>query len=251
MSTMKRSFKRPFRPSISSYLGRGSIETDNTNLSRTSNPSPSLPVTIQSNLLHVGMRVRKSVPEGYKTRPKLFHAPATNALDDASNDTYHASPHSRTASIALAGLVPYCDTLSTGGHNTHSVPAEEDIPPLQFDHEDWDLSPTSSQESTSTTSTHTIAHLPTLPNSIVHKRRREDADEEDLDIEAQPVSPRSRPVSHTRMPNLDQLRAIAVPKSRKNLLYNDGSRESEMMDTGDFGEAEFLRPVEWGGGFGW
>lgn len=248
MSTMKRSFKRPFQPSISSYLGRGSIETDSTNLSRTSILSPSLPATIQSNLLHVGMRVRKSVPEGYKTRPKDFHAPATDALDDASNDTYHASPHS---SIALAGLVPYCDTLNTGGPNTQSVPAEEDIPPLQFDHEDWDLSPSSSQESTSTISTHTIAHLPSLPNTIVHKRRREDADEEDLDVEAQPVSPRSRPVSHTRMPNLDQLRAIAVPRSRRKLGYSDGLRESEMMDAGDFEEAEFLRPVEWGGGFGW
>lgn len=252
---MKRSFKRPFQPSISSYLGRSPRETENNHSSRTSILSPTLPATIQSNLLNVGMRVRKSVPEGYKTRPKTFCAPATNAWDTAPNDTDPASQHSRNASTAHTGLVPYCDILRVGGHITDSVPAEEDIPPLQFDHEDWGSFATSSQESastmTTTTSGHTVAPLPTLTGSIVHKRRREDADEEDLDVEAQPVSPRSRPVSHTRMPNLDQLRAIAVPKSRRKPVCNDGSRESEMIDAGDFGEADFFRPDEWGGDYNW
>ena len=131
------------------------------------------------------------------------------------------------------------------------MPTEEDIPPLQFDHEEWGLFATSSQESTSTTSIHTITPFPILDDAINNKRRREDADEEDLDVEAQPVSPRSRPVSHTRMPNLDQLRAMAVPKSRRKTVYNEGLGESEMIDVGDFGEAEFFRPDEWGGDYNW
>lgn len=128
-----------------------------------------------------------------------------------------------------------------------SVPAaEEDIPPLQFDHEDWDLfKPISA--STLNASTNLVDR--TTRYSSSNKRRREDADSEDLDVEAQPVSPRSRPVSHTRMPNLDQLRAIAVPKSRRKVVFNDGFREQEMVDAGDFGEAGFFRPDAWGGGF--
>lgn len=133
----------------------------------------------------------------------------------------------------------------------HSAPAEEDIPPLHFDcEEDWgSLAPSSSQESTSTLSTHTT--MDALAGTSHHKRRREDADEEDLDVEAQPVSPRSRPVSHTRMPNLDRLRAIAVPQSRRKGVFDGGLRESEMVDVGECGEAAFFRADEWGGGFDW
>ncbi len=135
-----------------------------------------------------------------------------------------------------------------GHHDAPPVPAEEDLPPLQFDHEAWDLGFPSSQDSVSSNDT-LNAPLSIAVATSTNKRRREDADEEDLDIEAQPVSPRSRPVSHTPMPNLDSLRPIAIPKSRREMEYNDCVRESEMMDVGDFGEADFLRPVEWGGGF--
>ena len=67
-------------------------------------------------------------------------------------------------------------------------------------------------------------------------------------MEAQPVSPRSRPVSHTPMPNLDFLRRIAVPKTRRRKIALDEGmiRESEMMDVEDFEEADFLDGIEWG-----
>ncbi len=65
------------------------------------------------------------------------------------------------------------------------------------------------------------------------------------------MSPRSRPVSHTRMPNLNQLRLIALPRSRRKALANvddvgGTGKESEMIDVLDFGEAPFLRPEDWG-----
>lgn len=85
-----------------------------------------------------------------------------------------------------------------------------------------------------------------LPYVGNNKRRREDADEEDLDLDSQPVSPRSRPISHTRMPNLNQIRPIALPKTRKRVPQNSDMMESEMLDVGDFGEADFFRPDEWG-----
>lgn len=246
MSTMKRSFKRPFQPSITSYFGRSVIDTDP---SKPSIPVSALPANVQSNLLNVGMRVRKSVPEGYKTRPKTFCSSATGTWDTGSNDAGFINQHSRNVSTPFTGLVPYCGILKVGGHIAQSVPTKEDIPPLHFDHEDWGLFASSSQESTSTMSADTVNTTLTLTDIIANKRRREDADEEDLDVEAQPVSPRSRPVSHTRMPNLDHLRAIAVPSSRRRAVFNGLSREREMIDVGDFGESDFFRPEEWGGDY--
>ena len=86
---------------------------------------------------------------------------------------------------------------------------------------------------------------------ISYKRRREDEDDE-LDVESQPLSPRSYPpFSHTRMPNLDQLRPIALPKTRKKpVIVSFESKESEMIDVEDFEEAEFFQPHEWGKDWG-
>ena len=145
-------------------------------------------------------------------------------------------------------LVPYCGILQVGGLAAQPVPAEEDLPPLQFDDE-WSM-PSSSQASNKSA----VKAAITIPSAATiledKKRRREDADDEDLGLESQPVSPRSRPISHTRMPNLDHLRPIALPKSRRKVSMadhvGDGKRESEMIDVGDFGEAPFFQPEEWG-----
>ncbi|KAG4440646.1 hypothetical protein IFR05_003880 [Cadophora sp. M221] len=88
--------------------------------SHTSN-APSLPHSVQSNLLNVGMRVRKSVPEGYKTGSysafTLF----------ADNTTSPSSPTSATMSNATSPsvktrprsgnreLTPFCGILKVGG----------------------------------------------------------------------------------------------------------------------------------------
>ena len=146
------------------------------------------------------------------------------------------------ASTGLTELLPYCGILKVGGHDVQPLPAEDDLPPLQFDHEDWDLGFPPSQDTTS--SNNSVVGPICFPIAErTSKRRREDADEEHLDVEAQPVSPRSRPVSHTPMPNLDSLRRIAVPKTRRKAVVQDENRESEMIDIGDFGEADFLEAI--------
>jgi len=125
------------------------------------------------------------------------------------------------------------------------VPPEDELPPLQFDHNDWNLS--SSHESCkSAMFTDPMTAPISIPYVGGNKRQREDADEEDLDLDSQPVSPRSRPISHTRMPNLDQIRPIALPKTKKKLPQTSEIEEREMLDVGDFGEADFFRPDEWG-----
>ena len=235
----KRSFKRPFQPSISSYFGHIKDADCHPATAPTSTLGPVLPATIQSSLLNVGMRVRKSVPEGYKTKQKMFCD-----LSKPFGASTSKSNRTRSASTTFNGLLPYCDILKVGGYESRlPVPEETDLPPLQSDPDDWGFS--SSQESNISTISNTSliapAHVPIATISS-NKRRREDADEEDLDLESQPVSPRSRPISHTRMPNLNDIRTIALPKPRRKVSQAEEIEESEMMDVGDFGEATFLRP---------
>ena len=269
---MARSFKRPFQPSISSYFSRindtessflPANDTNNTIL------TPSLPPAVQSSLLNVGMRVRKSVPEGYKTKGKL-----SNNLSIACSDSSPTpnSPTNNAIQTTYRGLVPYCGILKIGDHTPQPLlPREEEVPSPHFvnhntaaagdaDEAYWSLSLSSIQESYISSDSifpdlpPPSSTSPTIPPSPSDKkRRREDADDEDLDLESQPVSPRSRPISHTRMPNLNHIRPIALPKTRRKGLLEGclgagggGLGESEMIDVGDFGDAPFFRPEEWG-----
>ena len=237
----KRSFKRPFQPSISSYFSHVRDTDCHPATTQTSTLSPILPATIQSSLLNVGMRVRKSVPDGYKTKQKMFCD-----LSKPFGASTSKSDQTRSASTSFNGLLPYCGILKVGGYESQQPVPEADLPPLQSDHDDWGF-PSSQESNVSTISNTSLTAPACVPIATIssNKRRREDADEEDLDLESQPVSPRSRPISHTRMPNLNDIRPIALPKSRKKVSQAEEIKESEMVDVGDFGEAEFLRPAEW------
>ena len=248
---MARSFKRQFQPSINSYFHSLSGDSNKSTFPATSTLHPTLPPTVHSSLLSVGMRIRKSVPEGYQTSIK-----ASSAL---TNSSYAHSGWDSTSAQTdgdYRGLVPYCGILKVGGHSAQAVPEgeREDTLPLPFDEDEWSLPPGSQESNTSSVLDRplgpTAVFPPTSPN--MRKRQREDADDEDLGIESQPVSPRSRPISHTRMPNLDQIRPIAMPKTRRKSCVGfpeeggGGLREREMVDVGDFEEAPFFRPEEWG-----
>ena len=240
--SIKRSFKRPFQPSITSYFGHVRDTDCHPATTQTSTLSPILPATIQSSLLNVGMRVRKSVPDGYKTRQKTFCD-----LSKPFGASTSKSDQTRSTSTGFNGLLPYCGILKVGGYESQQpVPEEADLPPLQSDHDAWAF-PSSQESNVSTVSNSSLIAPAYVPIATIssNKRRREDADEEDLDLESQPVSPRSRPISHTRMPNLNDIRPIALPKSRRKVSQPEEIGESEMVDVGDFGEAEFLRPAEW------
>lgn len=173
-----------------------------------------------------------------------MHA-STSGWDDVDS---HQAGHVNSTGSSYRGLVPYCGVLNVGGYRAQPILEEDDVPPLQFD-DDWSV-PLCSQEYT-TSSTAPVCPPTTLPVSPsgAKKRRRQDADDEDLGLESQPISPRSRPISHTCMPNLDQIRPIALPKSRKKpILGFDGGggfSETEMIDVGDFEEAPFFQSELW------
>ena len=131
--------KRQFQPSITSYFHTAQHCSDNDSSdadedyqrrgprlrhvpqAKPHHPTlaPQVPEHVQSSLLSVGMRVRKSVPEGYKT-PKTLPSLQTSILQ-----TPLRKPHSafREANPALEALKIPVDTLaSTLQHQRELLP---------------------------------------------------------------------------------------------------------------------------------
>jgi hypothetical protein len=139
-TTDRHPHKRPFQPSITSYFARDdsafsdSDDQDDIHLrgltpitrSRPQHQvrealAPPLPGPVQTDLMQVGMRVRKSVPEGYKT-----HHNKMMALPSIQTTLSH--PNSTTTTITLdvkasipdevihqRELLPFCGLQKIGG----------------------------------------------------------------------------------------------------------------------------------------
>jgi hypothetical protein len=119
--------KRPYngsQPSITSYFASSSAGNDTHiySISAPSSPSvdprqPTLPNSIQSSLLNVGMRVRKSVPEGYKTGTYSAFQLFADAYTVPSSPTVSNTPTPpKTRPRAGAReLTPFCGLLKVGG----------------------------------------------------------------------------------------------------------------------------------------
>lgn len=205
MSSRKRSCKRTFQPSIDNYLS--CLESDHPDASTQSSiSSPSLPTFLQLSLLNVGMRVRKAVPEGYKTK---------FSYDIASTETCcRQSPRNTAHRYGFQELVPYSGILNIGAHQAQNVPDGAHISSLHFD--DAGSFP-SNQESNFIDAIPIPASTPLCANN---KRRRPEKAQGDEYPDFKPLSPRSEyPVSHTKMPNLNTLRVIANSKTRKTTQH--------------------------------
>lgn len=240
MSNTRRAFKRPFQPSLTSYFGnpdRDQAEVTRSHSQTSISNLPSLPTFIQSSLLNVGMRVRKSVPEGYKTKPT--GSPINCPIDPNARSSHEYSPASKE-------LLPYCGILKIGNHQSQQpVPDRMDLPPLHFDEgDDWDFPSSQDSDTSLVFRNPKFISTPMPPNK--HKRQRDDQGDEEEDSQTSPFSS-SYTISHTRMPNLDKVRTIAQPKTRiRQQLLTDAYCSDEMVDFDDFEEAIFLRPDEWG-----
>ncbi|KAI9167559.1 hypothetical protein HJFPF1_03687 [Paramyrothecium foliicola] len=193
-----------------------SVATVGENLRQTS-----LPSNVQSNLLSVGMRVRKSVPEGYKTG-------TMSAFKLWSDNTPMPSPMSAGTPVRARSstreLLPFCGINRVGGLDVQPEPQLNDghIPPL-------DSLPelTMSQESTDST----------FSTETSRKRFFDDDDAEEVDVPKQwdgQLSPRSlAPMGYRNT------RVIAVPRSREAKSSTQADQENMVVDE-DFDEAEFL-----------
>ncbi|KAH7037618.1 ribonucleotide reductase inhibitor-domain-containing protein [Microdochium trichocladiopsis] len=237
--------------------------------------SPALPASVQSNLISVGMRVRKSVPEGYKTgtysafslwddaNTTASSSFSTKKQNDFTGDYTAASSPERNRSRANAfstprELMPFCGIHRVGGldvqpgwGSSSSHPQSHDSPLDDFD----DLPGlTSSQESAVNTDSWAAAATNDIAETN-NARKRFFVDEEDGVSSSSSTSTRSlAPMGWD-----NGRRVIAVPKKMRSrgkpalagtpelaASFFAGHRASKLdqenvmvMDT-DFEEADFL-----------
>jgi len=207
---------------------------------------------VQSDLLSVGMRIRKAVPEGYKThKTSLFYDP-TPALSTPTS-TYQSRPLGRTE------LLPFCGLHKVGGHSVQEMPV--DAQGILDIFSDETIPITSSQESNaSTLSTDSMPAAPLLNPMIKNKRRfyEDEGDDEDIPpfqlhfsdplnplLADLSVSSPNMPFGQTQMSRLNAIsaRVMAKPRSRRKASGGVAMSE-EVMESMDFEEADFLKPCE-------
>ncbi|ATZ50721.1 hypothetical protein BCIN_06g02100 [Botrytis cinerea B05.10] len=236
-----RQAKRPYAGSqsqITSYFTPGT-----TSLPAPPTPSqyqpPTLPNQIQSSLLSVGMRIRKSVPEGYKTGSYSAFNLFSDTTPVTKSNFASASPSSTPAAPKYKGtrpragireLTPFCGLMKVGGMSVQgyheSGETIEDEDEEDYEGRIWD----SSQESM-------------LSNDSVgsygggNGSKRRFVDEEDGENAFGQGGNGGRALMDVGD------RRIAMPRSRKS----EKDRGSEMMRFGgdgnadvDFEEADFL-----------
>lgn len=130
--------KRPFQPAITSYFNRyDDLDSDDDDEPRGLVPNnrprtqprppqqreslaPQVPGHVQADLLQVGMRVRKSVPEGYKTHSaKLATLPSIQTTLSRPPSTFDVKPPREPVPDAFVKgreLLPFCGLHKVGGY---------------------------------------------------------------------------------------------------------------------------------------
>ncbi|KAM0323135.1 hypothetical protein ACHAQA_008985 [Verticillium albo-atrum] len=195
-----------------------------------------IPASVQTNLLSVGMRVRKSVPEGYKTGSYS----AFKLWSDAAIPSSKPLPAFKAP--AQRELLPFCGIHNVGGFASQPAPADDD-----YDYDgsmaevpDIDDVPglTSSQESVEST-------VATSSRKRIHDDDEENAETESLQVPARfqargswadgDVSPRS--LTPVGWPNA---RPMAVPRRLGRRKHSTLAHGSEQENVDDFDEADFL-----------
>ncbi|KAG5978470.1 hypothetical protein E4U55_006181 [Claviceps digitariae] len=238
-------------PSSSSSPRTGGYDEATSSLSQAQTQAsrqPPLPSSVQANLLSVGMRIRKSVPEGYKTcRPNAF-----TLWTDPTSSTYSASVTSTSTAAALPQqsaprapaneLVPFCGINKVGGlgiqDTSYTRDTESDSDSDDQSHMPYqDVVPelTLSQESVEST-----ASEPSRKRVYI-----EDEFHEPPTMLAQPhrgwdqeVSPRSLAPSEWQS---SRIMAVPKPRVRKSIWFGGPDQESLAgIGNNDFEEAQFL-----------
>lgn len=254
------------QPSITSFFTR----IDPANPTADFNPydrkhvpsfSQPLPDPVQSQLMNMGMRIRKSVPEGYKTHKTLgpaSSAPAYNSLFAQSN----MAPASSAPSVYTKPneLMPMCGLHKIGGHSSQpSVgTTTSSVPELSYSQS------TISSSTSSRLPIRSVAAPPQTPPNI-RKRSYNDEIEDELDaffsdevekeiMVDEPTSQTHKyPFSHSSMPGLDRKTGLVNPGSRpKARMRTRGDAQSKMVAFGGYGadkdfedeDVKFLAPMD-------
>ncbi|KAM5447888.1 hypothetical protein MaudCBS49596_005683 [Microsporum audouinii] len=209
----------------------------------THSPHPALPPSTQASLVAVGMRVRKAVSEGYRTKTTAkatFHQPKATGQNEE---------HTRSSTAPVyTELIPFSGAFKVGNYGVQSFPqlspatSEPMMTGIQLDEES--LLP-SSQESTQS-----VDSFISLPKPNPYKRGFEiEEDDDDFDTQG----------SFFSQPTFVHSRATLLPRSGKHRTMKSkaptlkGRPEQENWDPafafdgvggGDFEDAAFLRRRE-------
>jgi hypothetical protein len=170
--------RQRFQPPITSFFAPAESTSSDRNggglsynnyASPTHTPAPALPAKVQSSLLTVGMRIRKSVPEGYKTeQKKLMEYAAVNSSGESTG-----SGHYQTTRTCYAELEPFCGIHKIGNLAVQTFPRPaEEYRDMQMSTDEGDMFslPSSSQDSNTSSFSSVNSH-----------KRSYDSDVEDLD----------------------------------------------------------------------
>ena len=207
--------------------------------------SPPLPEHVQSNLLTVGMRVRKSVPEGYKTMlgkqslisPHIFATSSTAIPSSNPGSCNELSPYCglhKIGGMAVQPLPHYISKTSAAGF----LSAQSSITLSAAEQEDDPFSFPSSQEST--ISTVSSIQAPSNRTKRVFDADVDDDEDEDEEQSHTPYDHFSKnPTGMLELNSLMRLgqsnpskaRMIAKPRSRRHHgLHHPRSKADETFN---------------------
>ncbi|KAK6216378.1 hypothetical protein LQW54_003582 [Pestalotiopsis sp. IQ-011] len=201
--------------------------------------------SVQANLLSVGMRVRKAIPEGYKTGGYCAFSlwdennnaktkTVSVSVSTPTKPAYDAAPRGCAAATTPRELLPFCGIHKIGGMDTQksaaddfafSLPAAGGDGPLGLLDMDEEAVPglTLSQES--------VESNDSVESSRTRKRffAADDDDEEEETVE--------------HLQDLGNGRRMATPrKARFRGKFGETVGQENVMVVDDFEEASFLDP---------
>lgn len=228
--------KRQFQPSNQTTLD----SFFNRNGDPRSPMSPPLPEDTQASLLSVGMRVRKSVPEGYKTHKTvgLGGFPFPSSAPPTERPAYSTPTRPTLSQTSTRELAPFCGLHKIGGwaaqEVTSSAPAhmygwnkenEEDMPGLSFSQHTF----SSSQDSCYGSSQQFVGSA--------KKRSYEDDVEDDMDAFFDEADAADAAEYHDTNRPIARMKGTGPKKNTRNSVVR-------ILDTDDFEEAAFLAPLD-------
>ncbi|KAK4181394.1 ribonucleotide reductase inhibitor-domain-containing protein [Triangularia setosa] len=249
----------PAQRQITSFFSpsSGSVTTAPSPLTKTPLNGPVLPGSVQTNLLNVGMRVRKSVQEGYKTGAqysafKLWEDNNTPVVTTVTNPNPSTTTSFNTGGM-MRELLPFSGIHKVGGLGIQ--PGAADGATIDFD-DDGMPGLTNPQESIFSNSS-VASGVEAMERVNINAKKRffndEDQDQEQeqqwgqqgvmMSWQDMEVSPRSFG------PAGFENRKWAMPKGKKSREWVAGVGQENVgmvvtVDENDFEEASFLERMD-------
>ena len=232
--------KRQYQPSITTFLRRDADLHPSSELDRirSASLSPVLPAETQSSLLSVGMRVRKSVPEGYKTHKTLI--PPSASLSSTAPTTMHNARTSRQHHASTRELQPFCGLHKTGGWATQNIPSSSAPAVLESSEDDDDFLPDLMMSQSTLASTQgSFSYGTNTADPINRKRGYEEDMEEDMDAFFDEYD-----ASFADALTINENASRHTTRIKLPMRNARGTTAVHIAGVDDFDEASFLEPLE-------